>query len=119
VPTFPPSKSENVRAGYLDGELSQPSAPSANSSAFFSNFDIDGDGVLAFTEFLLVLTLISIPKMDVHIIFDIMDADQSGFVDAKEFDVIVKRLQDKANLQVGGGDGCWLGLGVVTFHRGV
>ncbi|KAG1657849.1 hypothetical protein FOA52_002028 [Chlamydomonas sp. UWO 241] len=100
VPTFPPSKSDTIRAGYLDGERTQPAAPSANSSEFFSNFDIDGDGVLAFNEFLLVLTLISIPKMDVHIIFDIMDADSSGYVDAREFDVIVKRLQDKANLQV-------------------
>lgn len=30
-----------------------------------------------------MLTLISIPKMDVHVIFGVMDADSSGKVDAK------------------------------------
>lgn len=45
VPTFPASKSTDIRAGYLEGERNEATAAQSNTrNEFFSYFDIDGDG---------------------------------------------------------------------------
>lgn len=49
VPVFPPSESDNVRAGFLRGEspLGQLHCP---PSEFFMLFDTNNDGLISFPE---------------------------------------------------------------------
>lgn len=43
-----------------------------------AQFDVDGDGLISYPEFLLVLTLLSIHERDVKTIFDVVDLDGNG-----------------------------------------
>ncbi len=43
-------------------------------------------------EFLLLLTLVSISKEDVAVIFDIVDEDGSGSIDKDEFNRIIMSM---------------------------
>lgn len=42
---------------------------SSTARSIFDKFDINGDGLMSLGEFLLVLTLLSIPENDIAIIF--------------------------------------------------
>lgn len=101
VPTYPASRSAEERAGALPGER-RPQIQEAmiksqkRKNKFFQKFDLDGDGLLAFPEFQLVVTLLSIPEEDVNVVFDAVDLDGNGTIDAAEFDAIMKLLQIKA-----------------------
>ncbi|KAF5839580.1 hypothetical protein DUNSADRAFT_455 [Dunaliella salina] len=104
VPTYPASQSSSERSGSLAGErpAGEPVATAAHDTkaahSIFDKFDINGDGLLSFAEFLLVLSLLSIPEEDISTIFSVVDADGSGTVDAEEFTVILDHLRNMANL---------------------
>ncbi len=63
-----------------------------------AQFDVDGDGLISYPEFLLVLTLLSIHERDVTTIFDVVDLDGNGLVDAGEFAMVMELLQNMANV---------------------
>ncbi|GLC44097.1 hypothetical protein PLESTB_000929600 [Pleodorina starrii] len=101
VPTYPPSESTADRSGYLAGEpRSKAVQPnwSKSEASFFQQFDVDGDGTISYPEFLLLLTLLSIPGKDVKTIFDVVDLDSNGYLDKSEFMVVVELLQGMANV---------------------
>jgi len=103
VPTYPASQSSSERSGSLAGERPVRDHTSAAhetkaARSIFDKFDINGDGLLSFAEFLLVLSLLSIPEDDVAVIFSVVDADGSGTVDAEEFSMILDHLRNMANL---------------------
>ncbi|KAG2451387.1 hypothetical protein HYH02_003988 [Chlamydomonas schloesseri] len=101
VPTYPPSESHLDRSGSLDGER-QNARPqpfwSKAQTGFFKQFDVDGDGLISYPEFLLVLTLLSIHERDVKTIFDVVDLDGNGQIDAEEFKAVMELLQAMANV---------------------
>lgn len=74
VPVYPPEGSEMIRGGALLGER----APKAELTTVFKVFDMDGDNLISFYEYLMVLTLLSIPLRHIEVVFDIVDADDNG-----------------------------------------
>ncbi|MEW5299437.1 MAG: hypothetical protein WDW36_002455 [Sanguina aurantia] len=101
VPTYPPSASAVERGGSLAGAAAAAAAAVREDNPkgrVFEMFDIDGDGLISFYEYLLVLTLISIPLADLHIIFAVVDADGDGSIDAEEFQAVISQLQAIANI---------------------
>lgn len=100
VPTYPPIESRTVRTGSLDGEQSIKAQPfwSKAHTRFFKQFDVDGDGLISYPEFLLVLTLSSIPERDVKTVFEVVDLDGNNVVDAEEFKSVMQLLQNMANV---------------------
>ena len=101
VPTYPPIESRTVRTGSLDGETTSIKAQPFWSKAhtrFFKQFDVDGDGLISYPEFLLVLTLSSIPERDVKTVFEVVDLDGNNMVDAEEFKSVMQLLQNMANV---------------------
>lgn len=46
---------------------------------------MDGDGAVSFLEWLLIKALTSIPEDDAAVVFEILDADDSGGVSLSEF----------------------------------
>ncbi|GIL46976.1 hypothetical protein Vafri_3832 [Volvox africanus] len=99
VPTYPPSESTIDRMGHLDGERrATPSGWNKTQASFLQQFDVDGDGLISYPEFLLLLTLVSIPGKNVKTFFDVVDLDGNGYVDKEEFKVVVDLLSDMANV---------------------
>lgn len=74
VPVYPPETSTVERGGALIGE----NTPKNEFTAFFSVFDMDGDDLISFHEYLTVLTLLSIPLKHIEIIFHIVDINDNG-----------------------------------------
>ena len=72
VATYPQSEGPE-RAGALAGEKAALRPPAA-ASPFFAQFDTDGDGLISYEEFLLVMSFLAIlpevrafhPANDVH-----------------------------------------------------
>jgi Ca2+-binding EF-hand superfamily protein len=102
VPTYPSSKSSTDRAGSLPGERAPSNTQISRkydvASKFFLQFDLDGDGNVNYLEFLLLLTMVSISKDDVAVIFDIVDEDGSGAIDIDEFNVIMRLMTKRAHM---------------------
>lgn len=74
VPVYPPEGSMMERGGALLGEK----APEKEHMTFFHVFDMDGDNLISFDEFLMVLTLLSIPLKHIEIVFDAVDLNNNG-----------------------------------------
>ena len=53
----------------------------AGAEDFFTEMDVDGDGLISFGEYLVFTTLLAIPKSEVRLCFEMLDADQSGYLD--------------------------------------
>ncbi|KAK9847854.1 hypothetical protein WJX84_012039 [Apatococcus fuscideae] len=87
VSVYPPDLSACTRTGKLAGE--QPASKGAPNqklqSDFFRTVDSDGDGLLSFQEYMMIITLLSIPEQHVATAFQMMDLDDSGFIDFEEF----------------------------------
>lgn len=64
VAVYPPTGSSIIRAGSLPGEP-MPQVPQ-HQSKFFEAFDLDKSGGLSFDEWLLIVSLLSIPVDDVE-----------------------------------------------------
>mmetsp|Transcript_2800 Transcript_2800/g.5165 ORF Transcript_2800/g.5165 Transcript_2800/m.5165 type:complete len:443 (-) Transcript_2800:710-2038(-) len=58
--------------------------------------DASGDGLLSFSEFLLCLVLMSIPRSALRLIFSVVDQDASGKIDPHEFQTAVELFQSRA-----------------------
>lgn len=84
IPTYPPEGSVAERAGHLDGERGSSRAPNDMHHTFFRYFDADGDGVLSFREYAMLMTLLEMDA-DAETFFQLMDLDGDGVIDAKEF----------------------------------
>ena len=74
VPVYPPEGSPMERSGALLGEK----VPVVEHITFFKVFDMDGDDLISFYEYLTVLTILSLPLKHLQIIFDIVDIDDNG-----------------------------------------
>lgn len=102
VPTYPASDTNVERAGFLDGERGQRvkgGVMNEPRDSVFRVLDDDGDGLISFPEFRLVVLLLSIPDADVKVVFSVLDLDDSGAIDADEFDVILTELERRAGIQ--------------------
>lgn len=120
IPTYPPEGSQVVRAGSLDGMhsefvqtrwltllaevlLTSLGERSANnleyignvSMEIFKQFDLDNDGLISFSEFMFLLTILSIPASDVQTIFQVVDADGNGEIDYNEFESVITTLEKR------------------------
>eukprot|EP01132_Coremiostelium_polycephalum_P006063 gene6063-7553_t len=62
----------------------------------FKIADVDGDGLIDFSEYLFFSTLLSIPENSVPIAFKIMDVNHDNSIDASEFTKILKVLQNQS-----------------------
>jgi len=105
VPTYPPATSDIERAGRLPGE---PGAHARSErelrnhagleDSVFSRFDVDGDGLLSYAEFVLVVNLLAIPEDELRAVFEAVDVDGSGDLDAAEFSAVMRMIERRAGL---------------------
>ncbi|WJX41728.1 hypothetical protein P8452_29042 [Trifolium repens] len=92
VPVFPPSESNLVREGHLKGERS-PGHLFCPPSDFFMLFDVNGDGLISFREYLFLITLLSIPESSFSAVFKMFDMDNDGEIDKEEFKRVVTSMR--------------------------
>ncbi|RHN70607.1 putative EF-hand domain pair protein [Medicago truncatula] len=92
VPVFPPSESNLVRDGSLEGERS-PGHLFCPPSEFFLLFDVNGDGLISFREYLFLVTLLSIPESNFSAVFKMFDMDNDGEIDKEEFKRVVASMR--------------------------
>eukprot|EP00252_Welwitschia_mirabilis_P002214 TRINITY_DN12116_c0_g1_i1.p1 TRINITY_DN12116_c0_g1~~TRINITY_DN12116_c0_g1_i1.p1 ORF type:complete len:329 (+),score=63.40 TRINITY_DN12116_c0_g1_i1:369-1355(+) len=92
VPVFPPSDSTVVRGGSLEGEPS-PGGLYCSPSKFFLLFDTNEDGYISFSEYIFLVTLLSIPVPDVAAAIRMFDLDNDGKIDRSEFKKVMKLMQ--------------------------
>ncbi|KAK9834607.1 hypothetical protein WJX74_005603 [Apatococcus lobatus] len=85
VSVYPPDLSAAARTGHLPGERHAGKGSEELESNFFKSLDSDGDGLLSFQEYMLLITLLSIPEQHVATAFQMMDLDDSGYIDYEEF----------------------------------
>ncbi|KAL8143305.1 hypothetical protein V2J09_016337, partial [Rumex salicifolius] len=97
VPVFPPSESTLIRDGYLRGEKS-PGELHCDPSEFFMLFNVDNDGLISFKEYIVFVTLLSIPESSFSVAFKIFDIDGNGEIDREEFKKVMT-LMRAANRQ--------------------
>ncbi|DBA98639.1 TPA: hypothetical protein ACH3X1_014425 [Trebouxia sp. C0004] len=94
VAIYPPEGSSVERAGYLPGERAPTGDVSPRmDSKFFQMFDVDGDGLISYTEYLLLITFLSIPVEDVRMIFEMFDSNDDSTMDIQEFETITSNLR--------------------------
>lgn len=77
------------------GEKDQSKSKNQKSEELFSLFDTDGDSRISYPEFILFMTLMTIPLEDVQLVFDIVDVDDNGVVDYHEFMAIINQIQSQ------------------------
>lgn len=80
-------------------DAESPEHLNANLVTFFQQFDVDGDGLLSYQEFLLVLALLSVPLRDMQSIFTMMDTDGNGTVEKAEFCRVIDSLEAATSKQ--------------------
>ncbi|KAM7275751.1 hypothetical protein ACFE04_017617 [Oxalis oulophora] len=92
VPVFPPSESNIVRNGYLEGERN-PGELRCPPSNFFKLFDADNDGLISFKEYIFFLTLLSIPESSFYVAFKMLDKNNKGEIDREEFKKVMALMR--------------------------
>eukprot|EP01133_Synstelium_polycarpum_P007731 gene7731-9061_t len=60
--------------------------------------DVDGDGLISFSEFMFFSTLLSIPDKSIRIAFQIMDVNHDNAIDVQEFSKIFRILRNQSAL---------------------
>mmetsp|Transcript_14222 Transcript_14222/g.42959 ORF Transcript_14222/g.42959 Transcript_14222/m.42959 type:complete len:475 (-) Transcript_14222:1245-2669(-) len=108
VPVYPPEGEQVTRSGSLPGEPTHGLANSAQkdvSNFFLKHFDIDDDGLISFHEYLLIITLLSVPLEDAETAFAMLDTDDSGAIDKVEFEALTSVLQARTRKAAGAGAG--------------
>ncbi|GAU23119.1 hypothetical protein TSUD_305670 [Trifolium subterraneum] len=99
VPVFPPSESNLIREGHLKGERS-PGHLFCPPSDFFMLFDVNGDGLISFREYLFLVTLLSIPESSFSAVFKMFDMDNDGEIDKEEFKRVVTSIRSHSRHSV-------------------
>jgi Ca2+-binding EF-hand superfamily protein len=66
------------------------------SSHYFKQFDVDGNGLIDFSEYLFFLTLLSIPSSQFAVAFAALDTDGSGSLSKDEFLSLLKDIRRNA-----------------------
>lgn len=92
VPVFPPSESNCVRGGHLKGER-PPGELQCAPSEFFMLFDVNGDGLISFAEYIFLVTLLSIPESSFSVAFKMFDLDHNGEIDMDEFKKVMTLMR--------------------------
>eukprot|EP01027_Heterolobosea_sp_BB2_P009034 GEZU01013376.1.p1 GENE.GEZU01013376.1~~GEZU01013376.1.p1 ORF type:complete len:327 (-),score=98.37 GEZU01013376.1:37-1017(-) len=59
-------------------------------------FDIDGDGLISFPEYVFFITLLSVPENKVRIAFQMFDLDGSGAIDKEEFKHVMEVMRTQS-----------------------
>lgn len=67
------------------GERGHSQVAQTAHDAIISFFDHNKDGVIGFDEFVLIVIAMSVPEKDVDVVFDVIDLDNNGVLDADEF----------------------------------
>lgn len=93
VPVFQPVGSKQIRSGSLGGENKDENDANRVSSNFFNMFDMDGDGLISFPEYLFFVTLLSLTDEQCKAIFNEFDVDKSGSLSRAEFLQMMKRMR--------------------------
>lgn len=108
VAVYPSDGDQVIRSGSLPGEPQTGLAPAKTqqvSEFFMKHFDIDDDGFIDFPEYLLIITLLSIPVQDAETAFAMLDTDDSGCIDKVEFEAVTEVLKKRSNKAAGAGSG--------------
>ncbi|XP_027183323.1 calcium uptake protein, mitochondrial [Coffea eugenioides] len=92
VPVFPPSESNLVRDGYLQGERT-PGELRCAPSQFFMLFDTDNDGLISFKEYIFFVTLLSIPESSFSVAFKMFDLDCNREIHREEFKKVMALMR--------------------------
>lgn len=71
-------------------------APSEEQTQLFQLFDLDGDNLISYHEYLMVLIFLSIPIKDIPLVFDIVDLDDNGVIDREEFEKIMEQIKKRS-----------------------
>ncbi|MED6186674.1 hypothetical protein PIB30_069007 [Stylosanthes scabra] len=111
VPVFPPSESHLVRDGHLKGERS-PGHLRCAPSEFFMLFDVNGDGLISFKEYIFFVTLLSIPESSFSVAFKMFDVDNNGEINKEEFKKVMALMRSHHRQGVQHRDGLRTGLKV-------
>ncbi|KAM7256603.1 hypothetical protein ACFE04_012344 [Oxalis oulophora] len=118
VPVFPPSESNLVRDGYLEGERN-PGELRCSPSKFFMLFDVDNDGLISFKEYIFFVTLLGIPESRFSVAFKMFDTDNSGEIDREEFKKVMAMMRTQNRQGASHRDGLRTGLKVTgTVENG-
>ncbi|XP_014504527.1 calcium uptake protein, mitochondrial [Vigna radiata var. radiata] len=111
VPVFPPSESNLVRDGYLEGERS-PGHLRCPPSEFFMLFDVNNDGLISFKEYIFFVTLLSIPESSFTVAFKMFDINNNGEISKEEFKKVMALMRSRHRQGVHHRDGLRTGLKV-------
>ncbi|CAM9763220.1 unnamed protein product, partial [Phaeothamnion confervicola] len=65
--------------------------------AFFAMVDMDGDGLISYSEYMLFHTLLAIPHHRLRTAFRMFDRDESGSIDLYEFEKFMAVLRASTN----------------------
>lgn len=106
VPTYPPIHSDVERAGRLPGESGAKARSERGlrnaaglEDSVFRRFDVNGDGLISYAEFVLVVNLLAIPEDEVRAVFDVVDVDGSGTIDEREFAAVMRMIERRAGVR--------------------
>ncbi|KAE9603697.1 putative EF-hand domain pair protein [Lupinus albus] len=92
IPVFPPSESDIVKGGYLQGERS-PSHLHCPPSQIFMLFDVNTDDLISFKEYIFFVTLLSIPESSFSAAFKMFDVNNNGEIDKEEFKKVMALMR--------------------------
>lgn len=70
----------------------------ANPPKCFKLLDSDGNGLMDFTEFMLLLVVLAVPDGDAMTLFDVLDLDGSKSLEPDEFDQLMKTMGKNVNM---------------------
>lgn len=81
-------------AGMTQGQLDEAveRAGLRRRSSFADLVDLNGDGLISFTEFMFFIVLLSVPQRQVHLVLALMDVNGDGSVSQAEFDRVYLAL---------------------------
>eukprot|EP00010_Vexillifera_abyssalis_P005454 CAMPEP_0201553040 /NCGR_PEP_ID=MMETSP0173_2-20130828/19406_1 /ASSEMBLY_ACC=CAM_ASM_000268 /TAXON_ID=218659 /ORGANISM="Vexillifera sp., Strain DIVA3 564/2" /LENGTH=441 /DNA_ID=CAMNT_0047963641 /DNA_START=334 /DNA_END=1659 /DNA_ORIENTATION=- len=90
---------EDFRDSLLPAAMSiNGDSPITETPKVFQLADVDGDGLISFSEYLFFTTLLGIPKKHYKISFRMFDDNADGTLDIQEFVTVMKAMQEATPL---------------------
>lgn len=80
-------------AHFVSGTAGEEGTSAA--AAFAALVDQDGDGLISFGEFMVLLTVLSLPPAQLDVAFRLFDGDGSGTLDAAEYNGLLQVLRSR------------------------